>query len=233
VTITNREREHTPTRALATSGTIALRDLRPFESRRVELLDQRAVSLVNQASTIGANIKYLGVAPLFNEPRIYPGADTDWVIAPADEHEHVVVPREQRRVLQRLVDDGIDFRTIYVAHEVDRARRQEVAGDGLGPGVVTRQQGIDIVGPVPLPAAALEVGDRLDVTSQRVLSAIGKAAPVAGGLLLGILAAPFVVVGAAVAGLATLDPIVIGAIPALSPHVGEPAAFFELTSWDW
>jgi hypothetical protein len=227
------ELQRTPTRALESGGRVALRDLRPFEHRRVELLDQRAVSLANQANTIGAQIKYLGMAPLFNEARMYPGVATDWIIAPADDHEQIVVPREQRQVLQRLVDGGIDFRAIYVAHEVDRARREGVVGGGHEPRTVTRQQGVDIVGPVPLPTAALEAGEQLDGASQRVLSAIGKAAPVAGGLLLGALAAPFVLVGAAVSGLTTLDPIVIGAIPALSPHLGEPAAFFELTSWDW
>jgi hypothetical protein len=32
---------------------------------------------------------------------------------------------------------------------------------------------------------------------------------------------------------AAIDPIIFGAVPALTPEDGEPAAFFELTRWDW
>jgi hypothetical protein len=42
-------------------------------------------------------------------------------------------------------------------------------------------------------------------------------------------------VGAAAAAVASggLDPIVFGVIPARSPHDGEPAAWYELTRWEW
>jgi hypothetical protein len=86
------------------------------------------------------------------------------------------------------------------------------------------------VGPVPPPAAATTLADRLGHSSQALLSALRKAAPVAGA----IAAAPFLLAGAAAAALASgLDPIVFGVIPAGPATPGQPAAWYVLASWQW
>ena len=46
-------------------------------------------------------------------------------------------------------------------------------------------------------------------------------------------AAPVVLVGTAAAAISTIDPIIFGAVPAVSAREGEPAAWYVLARWDW
>jgi len=77
------------------------------------------------------------------------------------------------------------------------------------------------------------LGEKLAQRSGQVMSAVGRASKVVGAVSLGIASAPVVLVGGALAGLATIDPIVLGAIPAVSTASGEPAAWYVLAKWDW
>jgi hypothetical protein len=92
---------------------------------------------------------------------------------------------------------------------------------------------MELVGPIPDPAASVELGDRLARRSTQLITAAGRAATAVGVGALAIAAAPVALVGAAVAGMATVDPIILGAIAAASSRVGDPAAWFVLARWDW
>jgi hypothetical protein len=196
---------------------------------------------VARARSAGVEIRYLGVSGLFDEIRYYPGAGSDWVLGPAGEHERIVVPGPQRRALRQLTGAGIDFPATYIAHEVLKERSAEV--DATKPGVATTLDHSDaaaLVGEVPAPHDALALGENLGGHAQRILSGIGKAAPivggaivVVGGAIVAVAAAPFVLAAGAVAALATLDPIVFGAIPVTSNEPGAPALWFQLVAWEW
>jgi hypothetical protein len=210
------------------------RALSPYEYHRVARLHHQAPRVVDHARAAGVEIAYLGVSALFNETRLYRGVDTDWTLAPADARDEAVAPQVQQRALSRLRQANVAPFLTYVAHEVDRDKTHTLLPDVTGARTtISRDQALEIVGPVPTHPASAATAKTLEDHSERVLEAMRRGAPIAGGVLLGVLAAPFLLVGAAVAAAASLDPILIGAIPATRPNVGEPALFFELCRWDW
>jgi hypothetical protein len=86
------------------------------------------------------------------------------------------------------------------------------------------------VGPVPLPADATALAARLGHSSEQLLAFLRSALRIAGATA----AAPFVLAGAALSGLAAgLDPIVFGVVPAGQPLPGQPAAWYVLARWEW
>lgn len=228
-----------PTTALLTPSAedftrLGGRDLTLYERRRIQRRHEGAPIIVDRARAAGVEIGYLGVSALFNEARLYRGSGTNWVLAPVDEHEPAIVPRVQQRLLHQLERANAAPFLLYGAHEIDQAKSSELLAQlPAGRTVVSREVATELVGPVPAPAAALELADRLDGHSTKVLSALRRGAPIAGAVLLGVLAAPFLLAGAAVGALATVDPILIGAVPVLRSEVGEPALFFELVRWNW
>jgi hypothetical protein len=59
-----------------------------------------------------------------------------------------------------------------------------------------------------------------------------------GGLLVALVAgsialSPLALLGGIAAGTTDLDPIVLGAIPAVSKVPGQPAAWYVLATWTW
>jgi hypothetical protein len=211
------------------------RELRPYEQHRVARMHEHAPVVVERALQAGVEIDYLGISSLFNEVRLYRGPDNDWALFPVDEHESAVAPRDQQRLLRRLTEANAAPFLAYVAHEIDRAKSGHLLPElpAQGSATVSREEAAELVGPVPEHPATAELAGRLDEHATGVVTAIRKGAPIAGGLLLGVLAAPFVLAGAVVGSIATLDPILIGAVPVLRAETGEPALFFELTRWDW
>jgi hypothetical protein len=198
--------------------------------RRVALLERRSPGLVRRAAKAGVPITPLGIAPVFSEPRAYAGPQTDWIMALAAGTHDAVVPRAELQMLVKLDEMGIRFPLIYIAHEVRKERLETAPVQGTGPVSLDRATAARAVGPVPPPAAATMLADRLGRSSQAVLTALRKAAPVAGA----IAAAPFLLAGAAAAALAAgLDPVVFGVIPAGPPTPGQPAAWYVLASWQW
>ncbi len=73
------------------------------------------------ANQAGVDIRYLGIAPLFDEPRAYAGPQNDWIIRRADPSDGIVPAAQQDR-LQQLVHVGLDFPRVYVAHEIPKDR---------------------------------------------------------------------------------------------------------------
>lgn len=204
-------------------------------ARRVVTLERSGPQLVRTAERAGLNITYLGIAPLFDEPRAYAGPQTDWIIRPADPGDGII-PAAQLDRLQRLVHAGLDFPRIYVAHEIPKDRLALPIGTN-DPPVTLGQAAAEAVGSVPPPAETSALAARLGHSSQQLLTVLRAALPIAGAIAAApfvIAAAPFPAAGAVVAGLvAGLDPIVFGVIPAGAPVPGEPAAWYILAQWAW
>jgi hypothetical protein len=196
---------------------------------RVGRLERKMQRIVTDAGQAGVDIDYLGINPLFNETRLYAGVDTDWVLQPVREAGDAVVPKHERRIIEQLIASGaVESPLVYVAHEVPKERSKELVLPE-GPVVVTRSTAANLVGPVPEPKDSLALGEALGERAQRVMHTAGQAVRTVGTAAATVATAPMV----ALAGLATLDPIVLGAIPAGASNVGEPAGWFVLARWDW
>jgi hypothetical protein len=202
-------------------------------TRRAAALDRRSVKVVDRARQAGVPVAYVGMAPLFAETRAYPGPVTDWVIGPVTSRSDAIVPRAERASLQRLLDAGIDFPMIYIAHEVPKGRLAvpEKHEPGSPPITVDEVAANAAVGPVPPPDATAALADRAGWRAQRLLRVMGIALVGVGA----IAAAPFMLAGAAVGavGALALDPIIFGVIPAGQPVPGEYGAWYILAQWDW
>ena len=190
--------------------------------------------MINSASRAGVDITYLGIAPLFDEPRAYAGQQTDWIIRPAADHDESIVPASRRGKAAELVHAGIDFPLVYVAHEIPKGRLampgRNHRRDGATASRTRSCNRSRSIGAVPVPAATSALAERLGHKSEHLLAVLRTALPIAGA----IAAAPFILAGAAVAALANgLDPIVFGAIPAGPPSSGQPAAWYILARWEW
>lgn len=203
-------------------------------ARRTATLERNSPRLVNSACRAGLEITYLGIAPLFDEPRAYAGQQTDWIIRPAADHNESIVPASEREKLQRLVHAGIDFPLVYVAHEIPKGRLampdRTTGAMKPQPVALDHATAAEAVGPVPVPAATSALAERLGHKSQHLLAILRTALPIAGA----IAAAPLILAGAAIAALANgLDPIVFGVVPAGPPSSGQPAAWYILARWEW
>ena len=206
----------------------------PVVARRVAALEREADSVVSRARWAGVDISYQGIAPLFAETMAYAGEGSDWVIGPVSPSEVPVVPRSQQEALRRLDESGVRFPVLYVAHEVPKGRAFEEWGADvqpvrqLHPSEVSR-----LVGPTPPPLGVTELANRLSAKADQVLAAVRRASVVAGATAITALAAPVVLVDSAAAAITRLDPIIFGAVPAVSAREGEPAAWYVLARWDW
>lgn len=230
-----------PEWALALKNPVQQVSITARTTRRAATLERSSSRLLMTAERAGVDITYLGIAPLFAEPRAYAGPQTDWIIAPAADASDAIVPAAERDRLHRLVHAGIDFPLVYVAHEIPKGR---VAISGGTPNPA-RPQPVTLdhvaaaraVGPVPPPPGTIALAEQLGHSSQRLLTVLRAALPIAGAIAAApfvIAAAPFVAAGAAVAALvAGLDPIVFGVIPAGDPVPGQPAAWYILARWAW
>jgi len=114
--------QHRPARATAAGPSAqSANGFTVQTARRVATLERGSPRLVKTAERAGVDIRYLGIAPLFNEPRAYAGPQTDWILRPADPSDGII-PAAQLDRLQRLVHAGLDFPRIYVAHEIPKDR---------------------------------------------------------------------------------------------------------------
>jgi hypothetical protein len=199
-------------------------------ARRVATLEREAPRIMSLGRSVNANVNYLGIAPMFNNTLMFAGEETDWIVGPIGGTEMPVVPREQKKSLERLEAVGAHFPILYVAHEVKKGNFPGSlnAPSGSVASIPMEQVG-EIVGPTPVPAGSVETAARLNLRTNQVFRAIGRVGAVAGALA----AAPLLLVGSAVSALSTLDPIVFGVIPALFAETDEPAAWYVLARWDW
>jgi hypothetical protein len=227
---------HRPVRATAEPPAQSASGFTVQTARRVATLERSSPRLVKTAERAGVDIRYLGIAPLFDEPRAYAGPQTDWIIRPADPSDSII-PAAQLNRLQRLVNAGLDFPRVYVAHEIPKDRLALPGGTNDPPVTIDKAAAAEAVGSVPPPAETSVLAARLGHSSQQLLTILRAALPIAGAVAAApfvIAAAPLLAAGVAVAGLAAvLDPIVFGVIPAGDPAPGEPAAWYILAQWTW
>jgi hypothetical protein len=206
---------------------VALRD----ESERVVALAGRA----------GVELECLGVQPLFAETRLYTGPDRSWVLAPAGDdplvrRRELAIPRPELRALARLLEAGLDFPAVYLAHEVPTTR---LAGADLARRTAALQPGgfasLDLhasqrlVDPVPVPPRTARVARRLGAGAGALLKVLGLGVPV-----VGTVAGATVSAGSAAMRALALDPMVLGAWTLdRRADPGAPAAWFVLARWLW
>jgi hypothetical protein len=199
-------------------------------ARRVATLEREAPRIMSLGRSVNANVNYLGIAPMFNKALMFAGEETDWIVGPISGSEVPVVPREQKKSLERLEAVGAHFPMLYVAHEVKKGNFPGSLNAPTGSVASIPMENVgEIVGPTPVPAGSVETAARLNLRTNQVFRAIGRVGAVAGTLA----AAPLLLVGSAVSALSTLDPIVFGVIPALLAETDEPAAWYVLARWDW
>jgi hypothetical protein len=202
--------------------------------RQTQALDRRATGIVNDAREVGVDVEYLGAQPLFTAPRLYEADPNDWIIGPANGKSDLVVPKREQTILKALTAEDIDFPLIYVAHEIPKAKTRTIVKAAAAPHTeIEAEHAQELVGPVPEPAEAVQLHEKLGDHTQQVMRGLRRTAIAGGVVVAGLAAAPIVIAGAALAGLAQLDPIIIGAVPAGEPREGQMAGWFVLCRWDW
>jgi hypothetical protein len=222
-------------RLLSEAGPEPPVSLEPVVARCVATLERRAPETVATARAAGVDIEYLGIAPLFAEPRFYEGdGETDWVFGPADQPDDIVVPRREGRDLTRLTEAGLGADFVYIAHEVPKEQTADLrAAASRGERDLSPAQAKELVGPVPPPARSVALDEQLSRRSTQVTNAARRSLMVAGAAAAGVVAAPVVLVGGALASLATVDPVIVTATPVISGKPGSPASWFVVARWDW
>jgi hypothetical protein len=198
--------------------------------RQLVALQDEAQRVVALARRAGVELECLGSQPIFPETRLYPGPETSWVLAPANDDPL------QLRVLARLLEAGLNFPAVYVAHEIPTARlvRAGLPSDVrvLEPGsfrtfdVVASQRLVD---PVPVPARTAKAARHLGAGAGALLKLLGLAVPAA-GVLVGATASA----GTSAIRALALDPMVLGAWTVdRRTDPGTLAAWFVLARWLW
>ena len=209
--------------------------------RQLVALREESERVLALAGRAGIELDHLGVAPLFSETRLYPGPERSWVLAPATDdplvrRRELAIPKAELSALARLLEAGLDFPAVYVAHEVPTAR---LAGAGLPAQLRTVAPGgfapLDplasrrLVDRVPVPAGTARVARHLGTGAGAVLKVLGLGAPVAGAIAGTALSA-----GSAGMRALALDPMVLGAWTLdRGADPGTPAAWFVLARWLW
>jgi hypothetical protein len=204
----------------------------PILARAIAALERREPEVIRAARDAGVDIVPLGISPLFQSPRFFEGEGTDWVLGPADRHDHAVVPRREGRELKRLQRAGLNP-LIYIAHEVDHARTAQLRSGLAGRRVITSADADELVGPAPPPADSVDLAKRLGKQANKFLLGMRRTAEVAGAAALEAVTGPASLIEGAIAAINALDPVVVGAMPAISERPGAPAAWYILTRWDW
>lgn len=225
-------------------------ELAPTRADSVPGLLERVREVDAAVSSARVPVQYLGVAPLFDETRVYPGDGADWVISPGEDDAMVdgpgrfPIPARERRRLQRLVHAGARFPDIYIAHEIEPVLSNPVLplagspgatassalvpsgrGYAVAPPVLARQ----LVGTPPPAVRTRWLSQRLGTAS----ATVGRASLAAGRAALRMEAVGVTAL-ASVAAVVLADPMVIGAVPASDEAgPGAPAAFYLLAQWHW
>ncbi len=224
-------------------------------------LQARTAWVLDTAKRAGVPIESVGIATAFDDLRLYRRPGRDWLLSPvhADPHaaEGLILPRAEMRKLASLDAAGVDLPEIYIAHElppgtvdtvmpglpaaVPATKAQARPGADVAALVATPvfhpvaiEQAAKMVPAPPVPSATARTADRLGGVAGGAVDALARALP---WLFAGVAAAPAAVaLGglAALGALLELDPVVFGAVGVGGRvAVGEPAAFFALTSWVW
>lgn len=207
--------------------------MEPAVARSVAVLERRAPQIVRDAREVGVDVVPLGINPLFQAPRFYEGSQTDWILGPVTLGDDAIVPWREGQDLRRLSSIGVHPLT-YIAHETDPSKTKELRAEAAtGHREITPAHAAELVGPVPPPVESVALGEQLARRATQVATGVRRSVKIAGAAAVGVAAAPVVIAGGLLASLATLDPVVLGALPAISEKPGAPAYWLILTRWDW
>ena len=207
--------------------------MEPAIARSVAVLEQRAPQIVRDAREVGVDVVPLGINPLFQEPRFYKGPQTDWILGPVSLGDDAIVPLREELELRRLCSIGFHPLT-YIAHEINPSKTKELRAEAAaGHREITPTHAAELVGPVPPPTESVALAEKLARRATQVANGTRRSVKFVGVAAAGVAAAPVVIAGGLLASLATVDPVVLGAIPAISEKPGAPAYWFTLTRWDW
>ena len=192
-------------------------------------LQQRTADIIKTCTDRRLPCQYLGTMPLFAGHRVHQGAERDWALMPLaedplyqDRHGYPM-PTQVMETLGSILDTGVTFDVIYVAHEVERDAIVE--GQLIDPRTVM---------PPPAPSAqrrSKQLGS-LAATLFKV-----AAAPLlawgAASLAVGAATAATAAAASAVGAMALLDPVILGVVvrPGSQPQPGEPGCWFYLAHW--
>lgn len=198
-------------------------------------LHQRYEMTQNAVRKHNLSVRLIGYAPVFNHQKIYRGANTDWVIMPLPQDptyktgEPFYLPKHAHQDLRRVHRSGIEFESLFIAHEIPKHR----LADG-------QQVPLELIAP-PLPKKHVENAEKAahlvahfwdGVVKTIAFSAMATATAAATALFapaaaVSVLAAPVVAVG--------LDPIIFGLHIDKSQQVnGMPLAmWYYITHWTW
>lgn len=199
-------------------------------ARRVTTLERQAPEMVQIAKEdADAQIEYMGIAGLPDGPAFCEASDgVGWILVPGSPEE-AVAPRAQMETIQR-VNEVLHFPLTFVAHEVTPEVADRFRGRAGNAGLKLRPSEVaEFVPPVPPPAEAVAAGERMARLSQQVVDGAKRA----GKIVVGTVAIPAAAAAAVVQSIATLDPLVLGVIPAGPEKPGAPAAWYLIEKWDW
>jgi hypothetical protein len=192
-------------------------------------LEGRASTLVLQAERAGSPITYLGFGTMPEQPRLYPGTKTDWLLMRMDDDPLVQagrfpIPREQRRHLERLTRSGIEMDELLVAHEVPESVTRKAAPGlaRIGPSDVP----VDLLPALIEHPGASESTKRFTARAGKVAEGAGKVAKGAAFAAGAVVAAPI-----ALAAMMPVDPVIFG-VRRVPGHRGA-IQIYELVRWDW
>ena len=193
-------------------------------------LDRLGRAVEREASGRGLEIEYLGVEELFARARLYGEAAAQWVVTPAAADPMVQnglpIPATQQRRLEALVENGMDFPHLYLAHELARNAPDRTAKPSFSTHrTLTDTELKHLLVRPEAPVAVYKAAKRVDTVARTVGRGLGFAA-VGAGI---VMAAPLLLVGSG------LDPAVLGALtlPGTGHKPGTRAAWFLLASWHW
>ena len=178
-------------------------------------------------------IQYMGITPVFDDPRLYSGRESDWVMMNLaedplflDDGPGLVMPAPVIADINRVLEAGVDFDALFIAHEIPRGSLQ--SGEAVP---------LDLVAPPP-PAGVSERLNRLN----RVIENVWDGARTTAGFTAKATAAT--AAGVAVAGIAVargalaltaLDPILFGVFLDRKHTVrGQPLGlWYYVSHWTW
>jgi hypothetical protein len=208
----------------ATSPSVSTKDA---SKPRLERLGR---GVERTASTRGLEVEFLGVEELFSEARLYGEAMAPWVVTPAAADPIVKsglpIPAAQRSQLKAVVETGMDFPHLYLAHELgkEQARRTRKPDFGTYRALTAAELEQLVVKP-EAPSATRRTAHRFDTAARK----LGRGAGIAAAGMGMAIAAPLLLAGAG------LDPAILGALtlPGAGHAAGTPAAWFLLARWDW
>lgn len=171
-------------------------------------------------------VRFLGYSPIFSETRIYQGPESDWALMNlADDPlyysngQRLIVPSVVAQDINSIVKAGIDFSTIYIAHEIPKGSIKQ--GEEIP---------LELIAPPPPPDVVRRVKKRsrgAETFWQKVMAAIQVMITTGAATTIG--AASFV--GALVA----FDPVLFGVLVDEEWQVnGKPIGlWYYITHWYW